>query len=97
MSEEGITVLTGAAQAAARGELHGEMHLNVAARDAALGVIQEVDLEALFPPLPTIEPEAAMPPIAWNNNGILTAGPILPEFAPEPDPKPPAHDSPIDG
>lgn len=29
-------VLTGAAQAAARGELHGEIHQNVAARDAAV-------------------------------------------------------------
>lgn len=79
MAEEGTTVLTGAAQAAARGELHGDIHANTAARDAAIGVALGIDFETIFPPLPTTEPEPATPPIAWNNKGILTAGPRLPE------------------
>jgi hypothetical protein len=42
----GQTVLTGAAQAAARGELHGSIEHNTAARDKALEVVHAVEAGA---------------------------------------------------
>lgn len=56
MAEEGTTILTGEAQAAARGELHGDIHANTAARDAALGVVPETSKEDVEPECPS-EPE----------------------------------------
>lgn len=78
MAEEGTNVLTGAAQAAARGELHGDIHANTAARDAAMGVVPESG----------VEPAADM-------SVVPVSTPAEAEVAPEPDPEPPAHDSPI--
>lgn len=82
MAEEGTTILTGAAQAAARGELHGDIHANTAARDAALGVVPEVSKEDVEPECPSepevgteVEPEAESEP----------ERPVL-------DPEPPAFD-----
>lgn len=54
-------VLTGEAQAAARGELHGEIHHNVTARDAAMGAVPEPDPEPEPEPVPSApepDPEA---------------------------------------
>lgn len=92
-------VLTGAAQAAARGELHGEMHMNVAARDAAMGAEPETLPEGMSGTHQDIETKHYSDGTSATGPGPLPdlspAQQEAAELVPEPIPEPPAHDSPI--